>query len=59
MASLEDIDSGMESQETSQSGPKDFSPDKKLEIESDYNDEVNFKHINNSVLINRIPFTAR
>ncbi|XP_044755374.1 mitochondrial import receptor subunit TOM22 homolog isoform X2 [Coccinella septempunctata] len=39
MASLEDIDSGMESQETSQSGPKDFSPDKKLEIESDYDDE--------------------
>ncbi|KAL3268605.1 hypothetical protein HHI36_007711 [Cryptolaemus montrouzieri] len=29
----------MESQETSQSGPKDFSPDKKPQIEADYEDE--------------------
>lgn len=47
MAPAEDNnDSGMESQEVSQAqeepnkGSQDFSPDKKLEIEMDYDEEV-------------------
>lgn len=41
MAPVEDVDSGMESQDASQvSTSKDFSPDKKLELEGNYEDEV-------------------
>ena len=40
MASGEDFDSGMESQDNS---AKEVSPDKKLEIEGDIDEEVNIR----------------